>query len=244
MVQKNIVMLSIDDSTLTTELDRAGYRKVGVTIKPANSFSKAQKVLETEAVDIVVVNWDYSKIDALAICKHFKSQEQTKHIPVVLTSVQSNNQRVQLALDSKADLFVEQPMARAYFIEKLKGLLDQKTRTEDRVEHTGQATFMWKGKEIQCNIGDISQGGLLLATHDMTFDSGEVFEMEFSLPGYKKSLNVTGQVVRRITKKMGSEDLQIGFGVKFIKFGNDSQKRLEKFVMKSKNDDPKLAYYL
>lgn len=240
MSQDTIRMLSIDDRTVTTELDRAGYRKIGVTIRSATTFAEAQSILASGPIDIIVINLDYGKVDSVSACQHFKTQEETKNIPIVATSVQDKPRTLKGCMNAGVDLFVEQPMPRQYFIEKIRSLLDQKTRETDRVTHNGQVVFVMDGKRHTCGIGDLSQSGILLTT-DLELKPGVVIEMEFDIPGYKKPIAVSGEVVRKITQR---DRGALGFGVRFCDFQGDSQKRLEKYILKSQNHDPKLAYYL
>lgn len=164
MSAKNIKMLSIDDKTLTTDLDRAGYRKMGVYVRPAANYDEAQKTLRAEAIDLIVINADYKPIDANQITKHLKALDEFKAIPVVITSVQTTAKIRNGALEAGADLFVEQPLPRQYFIEKLKQLLEHKTRTTERVAVHGNVTFDIKGKVESCPIGDLSVSGMLMST--------------------------------------------------------------------------------
>ena len=57
--QQSIKMISIDDKTLTTDLDRHGYRKMGVIVKPARNYDDARAILLREKIDLVVINMDY-----------------------------------------------------------------------------------------------------------------------------------------------------------------------------------------
>lgn len=72
MAGEPIKMLSIDDRTMTTDLDRAGYRKMGVSVRPASNYEEASKILAHESIDIVVINMDYRKVDAIQVTKHLK----------------------------------------------------------------------------------------------------------------------------------------------------------------------------
>ena len=58
MSEKTLTVLQIDDKTITSDLDRAGYRKMGVTIKNATSFQSASDILEggKDTIDIIVIN--------------------------------------------------------------------------------------------------------------------------------------------------------------------------------------------
>ncbi|TWW10028.1 hypothetical protein E3A20_08460 [Planctomyces bekefii] len=238
-----IKMLSIDDKTVTTDLDRAGYRKMGVYVKAAANFEEANRLLKSEKIDLIVINLDYPPIDGTQITKHLKSKPETKEIPIVLTSVQTAARLRNAALESGADLFVEQPLPRQYFIEKLKQLLEQKTRTTERVSLHGDVRFTVDGTQHHCAIGDLSSSGMLLST-DLELTSGKPIHVEFDLPDQKKPIVIDGEVVRTLRYSPQHPDRQCGIGVRFDNFQGDSKKRLENYIDKSAHSDERLKYYL
>lgn len=243
MTQQQIKMLSIDDRMLTSELDRAGYRNMGIMVRQVSSFAEAEETINSEEIDLIVINLDYEKVDALAICKHFKSDKNYKDIPLVLTSVQTSASVRKSSTAAGADLFVEQPLPRQYFIEKLKKLLDQVTRGNDRIDIKESCKVSWGKENLQFTIGDISSSGMLLNTEN-AIPSGEQVKLSFMIPGYKKPIEVNGLVVRHI-KSDGNAAANIsGLGIRFESFLGDSEKRLEKYVVKTSDTDEKMIYYL
>jgi CheY-like chemotaxis protein len=241
MTVSTLKILSIDEKRITTDLDKAGYRKIGAQIFQATSFRQAEDILQAQSIDVVVINYDYKDVDAEAICEHLKRQASTQDKPVVFTSVQSLPKKV-LDKEFGPDLFIEQPIPRQYFIERLRNVLEQKIRDTDRVSHAGLVSFEFNGESHECTIQDISKSGLLLAT-DLDMEPGIKLELSFEIPGYKKPIKVEGEVVRRIVEDKNRELLP-GLGIRFSDFRGDSQKRLEKYIIKSQSDDPKMVYYL
>ena len=241
--QEVIRMLSIDDKSITTDLDRAGYRKMGVVVKPASNYEEARRILASEAIDLVVINLDFGGADGIQITRHLKAQPESATLPVVLTSVRTTAKVRSGALDAGADLFVEQPLPRQYFIEKLKQLLEQKTRTTERVDAPGDARFSLVGVDQSCPIGDLSMSGLLLST-DLEIEDGAILTLEFDLPGNKKPIKVTGEVVRTIKFNKKTPDRPTGIGVRFADFSGDSERRLERYIAKTTHTDGKMHYYL
>ncbi len=240
----SIKMLLIDDKMLTSELDKAGYRSMGFSVKQVSNFAEAQEAFNEDSVDILVINMDYAKIDAPTICQHYKSDTKTSSLPVVLTSVQSSASVKKLAIESGADLFVEQPLPRQYFIEKLKKLLDKVTRDNNRIDFQEQATLTWEDQTYVLPIADISSSGILVSTHE-NIPGSEVVELSFCLPGNKKPLKIGGRVVRRIepSDSTGS-GRPSGLGIRFETFVGDSEDRLEKYIANTSDHDQKLIYYL
>lgn len=224
----DIKMLSIDADGVITELDRTGYKKMGVIIKPASNFQAAEKILQDMEIDVIVINYDLEGIDAAMLCNHFKQSDETSDIPIVITSVQNVARQLKKSIKHGLDLFIEQPIPKQYFIEKLKTLLDQKSRSNNRIIINSKVSFENDEKKIECDISDISKTGILIAT-DLNLTIGKVFELTFPLPNNKKPIVVTGTVVREISENKNGQGNKAGFGIRFDKFGGDSQIRLDQF---------------
>ena len=220
MSAQPIRMLSVDDRTMTTDLDRAGYRKMGVFVRPASNYEEVEKLLSAEKIDIIVINNDYKRIDAAQITKHLKATETWKMIPIVITSVQTAARVRNSSLEAGADLFVEQPLPRQYFIEKLKQLLEQQTRSTERVDMQSVAEMEIDGKTVKCPVGDLSVSGILLET-STPYPSGKIVTLQLDLPGGKKPVEVKGEIVRAIAQDKSRPGEQTGLGIRFLKFTSD-----------------------
>ena len=234
-----IRMILIDDKAVTTDLDRAGYRKMGVFVRAAGNYDEACKTMAKEKIDLIVINLDYSAVDGTTLTRHFKAQENFAAVPIVLTSVRTSARVKAAALEAGADLFVEQPLPRQYFIEKLKQLLEQKTRTTERVEGAGDVRCAFNGTEMICPISDLSQSGMLVAATEKIPEGTDIV-VEFDLPGGKKPVKIQGLVVRNLQN--GNQI--VGVGIRFVQFTGDAEKRLEKYIAKTSQGDTKLQYYL
>jgi len=246
MTNESICMLSIDDRTLTTDLDRAGYRAMGVTVRKANNYESAEKILSSEPIHIIVINLDFHQIDAIQITKHLKTHTTWSKIPIVITSVQTRAKIRQQSLDAGADLFVEQPLPRQYFIEKIKQLLEQQTRATERVDVQTTVKFVLDKKEYLCEMADVSVTGILLST-DMDLPDGAIIQLSFDLPGVKKTIKAEGEVVRRVKaskSNITSEQTVGGVGVRFVKIDKDCLSRLEKYIARVSDKNSRIIYYL
>lgn len=237
-----ITMLSLDEKTITSDLDRAGYRKMGVTVKAAKTWSEAAKILALGDVDVVVVNMDVGSVDGLDIIKHIRVSDW-REVPIVATSVQASQRVRNSAVKTGADLFVEQPVPRDYFIEKIKALLDQKTRTTERVSADLEVSFKLAGKDYSCGVGDLSVSGVLLST-DLELTQGQTLELSFLLGASHKPVRIKGEVVRRIEGSKKHSDHFTGIGVRFVEFQNDAQQRIESYIARTSDKTNKMVYYL
>lgn len=240
---KPIIMLSVDDRSVTSDLDSAGYKKMGVSVRPASSWDEAEKFLAEGEIDVLVINLDYHRVNGIQIIRHIRSMPEFVKIPVVVTSVQSAARVRTAAIDAGADLFVEQPLPRHFFIEKLKTLLSQTTRGTARIGTSGEGRFQLNGKLVSCPLADVSSGGVLLQCH-VELPVGISLKVELILPGVKKSIEVSGHVVRKVKVDAKNPLSGSGFGFRIESFHGDARKRLEKFLAFNAETDSPMRYYL
>ena len=241
MSKQQLTMISLDDHSITTNLDRAGYKSMGITVRSANSFQETERLLSDESVDIVVINLDFVDVNATAVCAHIKSSYPA--IPVIMTSVQTSARARNSALEAGADLFVEQPVPREYFVEKLKSLLAQQTRGSDRVDFQGSAVVRFDSSDQVIPIADLSPSGLLLAT-DWSLEPGSQVALKFHVPGFRQSIQVTGEVIRQVRVDADKPDQKAGLGIRFIEFSPGCRELLAEYIAQSSVENGRMAYYL
>jgi hypothetical protein len=145
---------------------------------------------------------------------------------VVVTSVQSTASIRKKSEKAGADLFIEQPIPRQMFVEKIKKSLDQIVRSDARITVQKNARILLGNQVFEFPILDLSTTGLLLKT-DAEIPAGETLFLSFELPQDPKDIEVRGSVVRAITNK----NEQLGLGIKFEEFKPQSFERLEKYVL-------------
>ena len=184
MSAATLKILYVDEKRITTDLDKAGYRKMGAQIFQATSYRQAQEQIDKNDIDVVVINYDYKEVNPIAVCEHFQKVRELNR-PVVFTSVQSLPPQV-VNKEFGPDLVIQQPIRREYFIERLRKLLEQSIRDTDRVEHVGSAEFSYDDRSYKVNIQDISSSGLLLAS-DLDLKSGCKIELKLRSAGLQKT---------------------------------------------------------
>ena len=238
-----IRMMMIDDRSITSDLDRAGYRKMGVHVKTVPDFDAAEKLLSQGNIDLIVINMDYEGVDACTATQHIKQNPSTEHLPVVVTSVRSAAKIRKQALAAGADLFVEQPLPRQYFIEKLKHLLEQSIRDNERVALGTDVSMTHGDITEKAPLGDLSDTGLLFITETYLAPGTEV-ELKLLLPSIKRPLSISGEVVRRVSPSGHHPEQLTGLGIKFVTFKGESKIQLERYVAKTSDVDQKLRYFL
>jgi response regulator RpfG family c-di-GMP phosphodiesterase len=243
MAGNNFTVLKIDEKNVTTELERAGYRSIGVSIRNANTFQDAMDLLGKGTYDALILNHDYQQIDAFLICSYLKQQPITSVLPIIITSVESTAKNQKAALSAGADLFIEQPIPKQDFVEQLKKLLEQQTRSNNRVHINGQANISWDHEKFTLPIADISNTGILLST-TKEFSSGVAVHLQFALPESSTDLKVEGEVVRTIPADVNQPDRPFGVGIRFTAFSGQAEQIIKEFTASHADENKRLKYYL
>ena len=101
---KRIIIVEDDSSVLdpmTIILRNAGYSVTG--------FFDGSLILANDYTwpDLFIIDKQLHGVDGLDICRHLKSQEVTKNIPVIMVSANPNI--INLAMDAMADDAIEKP---------------------------------------------------------------------------------------------------------------------------------------
>lgn len=103
-MKKKIVIADDDRSILEAlkiVLDRAGYKTETIL----NGKSLLNHVPDNS--DLILLDIRMSGADGMVICKHLKSQDATRNIPVIMISAIPGVERI--ARDAHADGFLEKP---------------------------------------------------------------------------------------------------------------------------------------
>lgn len=233
-----INILSVDEKDMVSELDRVAYKKTGFHVMAAAGFADVEQIISLNKIDVISINLDIKKYDPIALVQYLKNNPRTKEIPLVAASVQSGNVRKN-ALNAGVDLFIEQPIPRDYYIEKVKKLLEQATRTTDRLEFSLTGSFISNnGDDQEVRVVDISPSGLMV---NLKSDVGQVHDIQLSLPGFKRKLSLKAEVVRVIPKSKNEPEDRVA--MKFTEISADNRRRIEKFVLAHQNEG-KLRFYV
>lgn len=118
-MRKKILIADDDRSILEVlkiVLDRAGYRTEAL-LNGKKLFNNPP----TES-DLILLDIRMSGVDGLIICRHLKSMESTREIPIVMISAVPDLEN--LAKEAGADGFLEKPFNMKQLLEMVKKYTD------------------------------------------------------------------------------------------------------------------------
>jgi two-component system, cell cycle response regulator len=134
-------ILVVDDLEANIRLLEAKLLSEYYTVLSATSGMKALEILETEKVDIILLDGMMPQMDGFETCKRIKANKLTSHIPVVMVTALSDIEDRVKGLESGADEFLTKPVndtalfARVRSLSRMKTMLDElKLRNQTSAE--------------------------------------------------------------------------------------------------------------
>lgn len=193
-------ILIVEDETHIAEavkynLDKAGFRTI-----VAYDGTKALELARREAPDLILLDWMLPEMDGLTVCRVLKQEEKTKHIPIIMLTVKSEERDKVLGLETGADDYVTKPFSPRELVARVKAMLRrtglpsmaETFELDDLKVDWGKHVVSIKGKPAELTSKEFE---LLRALIDA---KGRVLSRETLLNdvwGYERSLDIETRTV-------------------------------------------------
>ncbi len=121
MSKKKILIVEDEESLLKLEsilLTSKGYDVLGVPNGQA-----ALDAIEEEHPDLVLLDIMLPEIDGFEVCRRIKSNQQTRHIPVIMLTAKKSREDMARGEKVGADWYITKPFKSAMVIETIQRFL-------------------------------------------------------------------------------------------------------------------------
>lgn len=115
------LLLVDDNEEILDFLERILNSKYAI-VKATNG-SEALKLLQTEAVQLIVSDVMMPVMDGFELCKLIKSTVEYSHIPVILLTAKNTIQSKVEGLELGADAYIEKPFSKEHLLAQIASLL-------------------------------------------------------------------------------------------------------------------------
>lgn len=116
-----LTVLAVDDQSTNLRLLDAVLTPRGHRVLTATSGADALALLETEDVDLVLLDILMPGMDGHEVCRRIRAAPATAYLPVVMITASGSDQRL-VALQSGADDFVMKPFDQAELVARVTSL--------------------------------------------------------------------------------------------------------------------------
>jgi DNA-binding response OmpR family regulator len=116
-----IILLVDDEEEILEFLERILKSKYAVF--KAENGEEALKILDKEAVQLVVSDVMMPQMDGFQLCKIIKSNFEHSHIPVILLTAKNTIQSKVEGLELGADAYIEKPFSKEHLLAQIASLI-------------------------------------------------------------------------------------------------------------------------
>ena len=136
-----MTVLAVDDQPANLRLLDAVLTPRGYRVLTASSGAEALALLETEDVDIVLLDIVMPEMDGHEVCRRIRSTPATEFLPVVMITASGSEQRL-AALESGADDFITKPFDKSELLARVASLARIK-RYHDTIRRQADELAKW-----------------------------------------------------------------------------------------------------
>lgn len=176
-------ILIVDDEKDIVQIIKFNLEKAGYEVDKAYSGGSALDKIDSEKFDLILLDIMLPGIDGYEICRKLKSSEETRHIPVIMLTVKSDERDILKGLQQGADDYLTKPFSIPILIEKIKNfLLKQENKfSSDKINYKGLELDLQKftmsidsGPGIDLSATEFNILKLLIENPGRIFDRAEI----------------------------------------------------------------------
>jgi class 3 adenylate cyclase len=146
-----VTVLAVDDQPANLRLLDAVLTPRGHRVLTVSSGAEALALLETEDVDLVLLDIVMPEMDGHEVCRRIRSTPATEFLPVVMITASGSEQRL-AALESGADDFVTKPFDKSELLARVASLARIK-RYHDTIRRQADELAAWN-TELEARVAE------------------------------------------------------------------------------------------
>jgi CheY-like chemotaxis protein/Tfp pilus assembly protein PilZ len=227
MKDAKILLLASEDQF--TKLATQVFEAFPLQLFQADTLETALETARRERPELILFAEDLPGFDSAGGCAAFKTDDELRTIPLVVLASGTDGD-AELFSKAGCDDYLVMPMDQNKFMSCLHQYIPCLERREERVPYYSQITIRDENEVFYGMTGDISGGGLYVATFDRLPAEGEI-QLSFALPEDKTTLvDARGRVVWLNSKDRPISPLPEGFGVEFTSISREEYLAIKEYI--------------
>jgi len=109
-VEINKILIVDDEKPIHSYLQRK-LSKLGYSIYIAEDGEEALTQAFSNLPDIILLDIKMPKLNGIEVCKRLKSDDQTKHIPILMLSAKAQSEEIEEGMEAGADKYLCKPIS-------------------------------------------------------------------------------------------------------------------------------------
>jgi two-component system chemotaxis response regulator CheY len=125
-MNKNMKILIVDDFSTMRRIVKNLLRDLGFNeTSEADDGQSALPMLKTGKFDFLVTDWNMPGMDGLELLKHVRSDENLKHMPVLMVTAEAKREQIVVAAQAGVNGYVVKPFTAATLKEKIEKIFER-----------------------------------------------------------------------------------------------------------------------
>ncbi|MEO8014611.1 MAG: phosphate regulon transcriptional regulator PhoB [Polaromonas sp.] len=151
-------VLIVEDEPAIAELIQVNLKHGGFTPVLAYDSVAAQRELDAELPDVILLDWMLPGQSGLSLARHWRKQERTKGIPILMLTARGDEPDKVAGLDAGADDYITKPFSTQELLARIRAVLRRRAPEEspgDRVTvgalvlDAGTHRIAWQSQELK-----------------------------------------------------------------------------------------------
>ncbi len=220
-------VLIADDEKEIVRLLKIYLETENIHVFEANDGAQAMSILESEAIDIALVDIMMPKIDGYQLIKYIR-QKLNKYVPIIVISAKITLSDRVLGMDLGADDYITKPFEPLEVAAKVKAQLRRlnvetisaepaKTiEVGDSVLNLDECTYTQNGTTVELTKAEFKVLELLMGSPRRVFTKEQIYESAWYEDGAVDD-NTIRVIISRLRDKVGAEHIKTirGLGYRF-----------------------------
>lgn len=124
-------ILAVDDEEDILELVGHTLTKAGYRVLSAATGEKALETARSQSPDAVILDLMLPGLDGLSVARILKSDDATRHIPIIMLTAKAEEPDVVIGLELGADDYITKPFSPRLLLARLRAVLRRRAEKED-----------------------------------------------------------------------------------------------------------------
>ena len=127
-------ILLVDDEENIRLLVKVNLEKVGYEVIEAPDGKKAMELLQTNIVDLVVLDLMLPEMDGLEVCRLIRRDSRTANLPIIMLTAKTEEIDRVIGLELGADDYLTKPFSQRELLARVKAILRRSGSKEESLE--------------------------------------------------------------------------------------------------------------
>lgn len=116
-------VLFIEDEAPIREMVRFSLELEGFSLLEAGDAKEAEKILEEQLPDLILLDWMLPGTSGIEIAKHYKKRSVTREIPIIMLTARAAEEYKVAGFEAGADDYIVKPFSARELLARIKAVL-------------------------------------------------------------------------------------------------------------------------